>query len=206
MKHGAVIETLRARERRNCLRFSARPWRKDRRRWFPSRSQTWPCTCGPDRSPSGAVLEYCLDISSSVSGPRTPYRRRSRPVISLGCFSSEESENGGRNILQRAAGAQSHARFVHQDERHGIGGVISVRTLGDGIDHRFGVAVIGRDHPRSAGAAQRGVDFAEARVHRLHGSHGRRHFPGVPHHVGVGVIHDDDVEARAVRSPSPPPR
>ena len=41
---------------------------------------------------------------------------------------------------------------VHQNKGHGIGGVIGVRTTGVGIDHHFGVAVIGGDEPRASAA------------------------------------------------------
>src|SRR5690242_19098346 len=76
---------------------------------------------------------------------------------------AEDAEKRGRNVAERAAGAQLHAIvFAKQNEWHGIRRVIGVWAAGDGIDHRLGVAVVGGDEPRSAAGFERLIDAAEA--------------------------------------------
>src|SRR5208283_1376417 len=80
------------------------------------------------------------------------------------------------------------------DERDGIGGVVSVRAAGDGIDHGFGIAVIGGDDPCAAAGLERLIDAGEAGVHGFDGFDGGFELAGVADHIGVGIIHDDGVE------------
>ena len=57
-------------------------------------------------------------------------------------------------------------------------------------DHLVGVAMIGRHERDAALALERGQHLAHARVHGLHGRHRGGDHARVPHHVGVGEVHD----------------
>src|SRR6266481_51957 len=108
---------------------------------------------------------------------------------------AEDAEHGGGEVAQGAAGGELEGVvFGDADEGDGIGGVVSVRAAGGGIDHGFGVAVIGGDDPGAAAWLKGLIDAAEARVHGFDGFDGGFEFAGVADHVGVGVIHDDCVE------------
>src|SRR5882724_29429 len=108
---------------------------------------------------------------------------------------AEDAEHGGCDVAEGAAGSElERIIFGDADEWDGIGGVVSVRAAGGGIDHGFGVAVIGGDDPRAAARLKGLIDAAEARVHGFDGLDGGFEFAGVADHVGVGVIHDDGVE------------
>ena len=72
--------------------------------------------------------------------------------------------------------------------------MIRVRAAGNGIDHRFGVAVIGGDDPRAAARTQRLKNSPEAGVDRLAGFDGCFELAGVADHVRICKIHDDGVE------------
>ena len=74
--------------------------------------------------------------------------------------------------------------------------MVGVGPAGIGINHGFGVAVIGGDNPGGFVVAgfKRLVDTPETQVHRFHRFNGRFQIAGVTHHIRVGVIHDDGVE------------
>ena len=94
--------------------------------------------------------------------------RKSVPVMSAGWRLAEDAEHRGRDVAQRAAGFQAQrVIFGDQNKRHGIGGVIGVRAAGDGIDHGFGVAVIGGDDPGAAARLQRLINSCRDRRPRL---------------------------------------
>ena len=62
-----------------------------------------------------------------------------------------------------------------------------------GLLHILGVAVVGGHHGDTA-HLQRGVHhLAHAGVHSLYGLDGGLQHAGVPHHVAVGEVQDDDV-------------
>src|SRR5437899_485011 len=82
----------------------------------------------------------------------------------------------------------------YQDERNGIRGVVGVGAAGFGVDHGFGVAVIGGDDPSATSGLEGLIDAREAGVHSFHGFDRRFELAGVAHHIGVGVVHDDGVE------------
>jgi len=64
---------------------------------------------------------------------------------------AEDAEHGGCDVAEGAAGGElERVVFGDTDEGDGIGGVVGVRAAGGGIDHGFGVAVIGGDDPRAA--------------------------------------------------------
>ena len=125
------------------------------------------------------------------------------PVISAGCGSPIMREQRRRDVAQRAAvGDLRLAPDVEQ--RHEIQRVRGVRLPGRGVEHHFGVAVIGGDQHFAA-------DFAHRRrpPRPMHSSsdldraRGGGEVAGVAHHVAVGVIADDRVIAPRLRSPPP---
>ena len=67
-------------------------------------------------------------------------------------------------------------------------------AAGDGVHHTFGVAVVGGDDPATVLFFEALPDSAEALVDLLDRFDGRFETAGVAHHVGVGEVHDDDVE------------
>src|SRR6267378_4941201 len=108
---------------------------------------------------------------------------------------AEDAEHGGGDVAEGAAGGElERVIFGDADEGDWIRGVVSVRAAGGGVDHGFGVAVIGGDDPGAAAWLKGLIDATEARVHGFDGSNGGFEFAGVADHVGVGVIHDDGVE------------
>src|SRR5271168_712770 len=108
---------------------------------------------------------------------------------------AESVEHGRCDIAQGAAGAQMQF-FVVADEDEGdwIGGVIGVRAAVGGIDHGFGVAVVGGDDPGAAAGFERLINLGEAGVDGFNGFDSGFEFSGMADHVGVGVVHDDGVE------------
>ena len=73
-----------------------------------------------------------------------------------GLGNAGDTEQSGGNVAKRASGFQLGAAVVgDENERYGIGGVIGVWAAGHGINHCFGIAVIGGDDPAPAGALQR---------------------------------------------------
>ena len=72
---------------------------------------------------------------------------------------------------------------VDQDKRHFIGGVRRLGLTGTGVNHLFGVAVIGRDQHRHPGGPGGSDDPAEAVIHRFHRGHRRLNDAGVANHV-----------------------
>ena len=75
-----------------------------------------------------------------------------------------------------------------------------------GIDHHLAVAVVGRDEdagPRLRRTRQHPV---EAPVHRLHRLDDGRQHPGVPHHVRVGVVAQDEVVPAGLDASGTAPR
>ena len=73
-----------------------------------------------------------------------------------------------------------------------------MRTARRRIDHQFGISVVGRHQHRAALLLHRPVNLSEARVDRLHALDRRLQLARVPHHVGVGKIHHDQIERRVV--------
>jgi hypothetical protein len=64
-----------------------------------------------------------------------------------------------------------------------------------GIDLLFGVAVVGGDRQDPAGLEHGSLEPAERDVERLDGRDRRVPHAGVTDHVGVGIVHHDDVVA-----------
>ena len=111
---------------------------------------------------------------------------------------AQDAQDRRGDVLEGAVGAEFHAAVVgHQDERHGIGGVVSVGAVRDRVDHGLGVAVVGADDPGAFMSAQNLIDAGEAGVDGFDGADGRLHFAGMAHHIGVGEVHDDHVEVAA---------
>ena len=82
----------------------------------------------------------------------------------------EDAEKSGGDIAEGASRGEFEAIvFGKQDEGNWIGGVVGVRAAGDGIDHGFGVAVIGGNDPRAAFRLQRLIQSAQTFVHRFDG-------------------------------------
>src|ERR1700730_3845788 len=75
-------------------------------------------------------------------------------VFGLGL--AEDGEHGGGDVAEGAVGLQAKV-IVGGDENegNGIGGVVGVRAAGGGVDHGFGIAVVGGDDPSSAAGLQR---------------------------------------------------
>ncbi len=65
---------------------------------------------------------------------------------------------------------------------------------GYGIDHGFGIAVVGRDDPCPTARPQRRKEAAQALVHGFDGFDGRFELPRMADHVGIREVHDDGVE------------
>ena len=73
--------------------------------------------------------------------------------------------------------------------------MIGVRPAGGGIDHGFRVAMVRGDDPGAAARLQSLKNCGESGVHGFDGFDGGWQISGMPHHVGIGVIHDDGVES-----------
>ena len=73
--------------------------------------------------------------------------------------------------------------------------VCAVRLMGRGIGHRLGIAVVGGDQNRAALGFDRGAKPPEATVDRFHRLDGGVENAAMAHHVGVGEVDDDQVEA-----------
>ncbi len=67
-------------------------------------------------------------------------------------------------------------------------------AAGDGINHGFGVAVVGGDDPGAAARFERLKNSAETFVHGFDGFDGGFELAGMADHVGIREIHDDGVE------------
>src|SRR6266700_4990624 len=87
---------------------------------------------------------------------------------------------------------------VFADVNHGdwVSGVGGVRAAGDGVDHQFGVAVVGGDEPASVALLDGLVDAAELGVDGFAGLDGGLKPAGVADHVSVGEVGDDQIESR----------
>ena len=86
------------------------------------------------------------------------------------------------------------AVFREQDDGDRIGGVVGVRAAGGGIDHGFGVAVVGGDDPGAAARAERLENPAQAIVYSFYRFDCCFELAGMSYHVRVREIHDDGVE------------
>src|SRR5258706_14437 len=103
---------------------------------------------------------------------------------------AEDAEHGGGDVAEGAAGGELECVvFGDADEWDGISGVVGVRAAGGGIDHGFGVAVIGGDDPGAPAWLKRLIDAAEARGHGFDGFYGGFEVSRVGDHVGLGVIY-----------------
>jgi hypothetical protein len=67
------------------------------------------------------------------------------------------------------------------------------RRFGGGINLELGVAVVGGDEDGSALLNSRSDDRLKAGVDGFDGLNGGVEFAGVPDHVGVGEVHDDEI-------------
>ena len=81
------------------------------------------------------------------------------------------------------------------DERHVGRRVGGERGRPVGVDHRLGVAVVGRDERHAARRSDRRDDRADAGIDGLDGRDRRLEDAGVAHHVAVRVVDDVDVGA-----------
>ncbi len=68
-----------------------------------------------------------------------------------------------------------------------------MRAAGLGIAHHLAVAVVGDDEERATGFADRVSDAAKPGIDRLDRLDRGRQTAGVPDHVGIGVVQDDQV-------------
>src|SRR5438445_13358387 len=87
--------------------------------------------------------------------PVTSHQSLLHPQIAAGHLlwhgKAENAEKRRRDIAERTAGCERRdAVLCRDDQRNWIRRVISVRPAGHGIDHRFGVAVVGSHNPRPA--------------------------------------------------------
>ena len=76
-------------------------------------------------------------------------------------------------------------------------GVRRVRRLAVPAPHPLRIAMIGGDEERATGGLHGAREAAEAAVNGGDGRHRRVEVARVAHHVGVGVVDDDEVEAAA---------
>ena len=70
-----------------------------------------------------------------------------------------------------------------------------MRLARRGIDHQFGIAVIGRDQQRPALPRDRVGNGAQARVDRLDRLDRGCQHTGMTDHVGIGEIEHDEIVA-----------
>ena len=80
---------------------------------------------------------------------------------------------------------------AHNDHRHRAGRVRSEHGAVAAIDLVLGVAMIGRDQETTVSGLDGAPDATEARVDALHCANRRIEIAGVPDHVRVGVVGDD---------------
>src|SRR5579863_6102139 len=74
---------------------------------------------------------------------------------------AQNAKHRRRDVAQRTTRLKRSGSIIaHQNERHRIQRVICMRTACHGIDHRFGVAVVGGDDPGTALRLERVVDAA----------------------------------------------
>jgi hypothetical protein len=106
---------------------------------------------------------------------------------------AEQPEHRGRDIAQRAAGAQRLYAGAHGHQRHRVGGVCGVHSTGGRIDHELAIPVVGGDEDAAARPLRAGQHPLEAAVHRLHRLDHRRQHARVAHHVGIGVVAEQEV-------------
>src|SRR5664279_4990900 len=98
---------------------------------------------------------------------------------------AEDTEHGGRDVLQRAVWPERKAALVAfefaarygifggNNKRNRVGGVRCLRTTGCRVDHLLSVAVVsGKDHG-SASALECGINLSKTRVHGLDRLDGR---------------------------------
>src|SRR6266852_4507466 len=86
---------------------------------------------------------------------------------------AENAEHRWGNIAESASGLQAQV-IVISDENEGnrISCVIGVRSARLGIDHGFGVAVVGGDDPGATARPQRLIEAREAGVDGFYGFDG----------------------------------
>jgi len=85
-------------------------------------------------------------------------------------------------------------RRVDYDKRHRVQRMRGMRLAGFVVTHHFGVAVIGGDDKRGAGALDRLRKPAEAGVDGFDRLNRGVEAAAMPDHVGIGVVEYDHVE------------
>jgi hypothetical protein len=115
---------------------------------------------------------------------------------------SEHSQDRRRNIAQGSVRLQREfpGIFRHHNKGYGVGSMRGMRPAGPGIDHHLRIAMIGGDQHRSAFRPNRGFNPAQASVDRFDRFDRRLYLSRMPDHVGVGKVHDHDVERPFLRS------
>ena len=68
-----------------------------------------------------------------------------------------------------------------------------MRLAGLGILHHLDIAVIGGEQHHAMGFLDRRAQLAQTFVDRVHRLHRRIHHAGMTHHVGIGVVGDDEI-------------
>src|SRR5258707_4602034 len=97
---------------------------------------------------------------------------------------AENAEHRWGNIAESASGLQAKMTVVgYENEGNRISCVIGVRSARLGIDHGFGVAVVGGDDPGATARPQRLIEAREARVDGVYGLDRRVHVDGIGEHV-----------------------
>jgi hypothetical protein len=76
--------------------------------------------------------------------------------------------------------------------------VRGVRAAGERITHELAIAVIGGHQESPARRPHRFLHRSEAAVYRLDRRHRRLELPGMPHHVRIGVVQHDEIEASSL--------